>query len=151
VRLFAALLLFVPSVASAETRISAAEALRRAKAVAPELRVAREREGIAHADVGIAGVYPNPTVAAGSSTQAARLGVTLSVPLVVFGQRGASIAASRADLETVKVDSEVTWADVRAATARAFVALWVAQERAAARKEELAISRGGSTRSSRRV
>jgi outer membrane protein TolC len=135
------LVLLAPRVASAEVRLSAAEALRRARAAAPELRVAREREGIARAEVGVAGVYPNPSVAAGTSTQTAQLSVTLSVPLVVLGQRGASIAASKADLETVKVEQEVTWADVRAGTARAFVALWLAQERSIARKEEVAIAR----------
>jgi cobalt-zinc-cadmium efflux system outer membrane protein len=53
----------------------------------------------------------------------------------VLGQRGASVTASRAALDTTRVESEIAWTDVRAATARAYVQLWLAQERAAARKE----------------
>jgi outer membrane protein TolC len=130
-----------PHVADAELRLSAAEALRRAHAAAPDLRVARGREGVAQAEVGVAGIYPNPTVAGATSTQAAKFGVTVSVPLVLLGQRGAAVAASRAELDTVKVDGEVAWADVRASAGRAFVGLWLAQERAAARQEEVAIAR----------
>ncbi len=139
--LAAVILPIVPRVAAAEVRLSAAEALRRARAAAPELRVAQERQGVARAEVGVAGIYPNPSVAGATSTQAAKLGVTVSVPLVLLGQRGAAIAASRADLDTVKVDAEVAWADVRASVGRAFVGLWLAQERAAARQEEVAIAR----------
>lgn len=121
-------------------RLSAAEALRRARGGAPELRVAREREGVARADVGVAGVLPNPTIIANTNTQTARLGITASMPLPVFGQRGATITASRADLQTARIDVEASWVDVRAAAGRAYVALWLAQELAIARREGSAIS-----------
>lgn len=125
----------VPTVPRGELRLSAAEALKRARAGAPDLRVARGRESIARADVGVAGVLPNPTISAATNSQVARLALGASLPLPILGQRGASIAASRADLETAHLDVEVTWTDVRAAAGRAYVALWLAQERAAARRE----------------
>ncbi len=109
------------------------DALARARASSPELVAARSREPMAKADIGIAGTYPNPSVYAGTSTQAARLGVGASIPLVVFGQRGAAIDASRADYETVRADTGLVWNDVRAATARAYVSLWLAERTAGAR------------------
>ena len=118
-----------------ELRLSAPEVLKRVRAFAPELLVARNRESIARADVGIAGVLPNPVISAATNTQVARLALGASLALPILGQRGATIAASRADLETAHIDVEVTWTDVRAAAGRAYVALWLAQERAAARRE----------------
>ncbi len=121
--------------ASPDLRLTGVETLRRARAGAPELRVSRDRQGIARADLGVAGVLPNPVVIAGTSTQGARLSLGASLALPVLGQRGATIAASRAELDTVRVESEITWNDVRAGAARAYVQLWLAQERAVARRE----------------
>jgi cobalt-zinc-cadmium efflux system outer membrane protein len=126
--------------ASTDLRVTSAEALKRARAGAPELRVARDRQGIARAEVDVAGVLPNPIVIAGTSTQSARLSLGTSFALPVLGQRGASIAASRADADTVRVEGEITWNDVRAGTARAYVQLWLAQERAVARREGAVIA-----------
>ena len=128
------------AVAHSELRLSAAEALKRARLGAPELRVAREREGIARADVDVTRVLPNPVVIAGTSTQAARLGIGVAMALPILGQRGATTDASKADLDTSRIDVEVSWIDVRAAAARAYVALWLAQELASARKEGSAIA-----------
>lgn len=135
----------MPSVARAQTapvaaaspdlRLTGVETLKRARAGAPELRVSRDRQGIARADVGVAGVLPNPVIIAGTSTQGARLSLGASLALPVLGQRGATVAASRAELDTVRVESEITWNDVRAGAARAYVQLWLAQERAVARRE----------------
>jgi len=110
------------------------ETLTRAR-TSPALAVARSRESVAAAEVGIAGVYPNPTLFGGTSTQAARLSVGVSVPLTVLGQRGAAMAASRADLAVVQVGTQVTGSDVRAGAARAFVALWLAERTAMARAD----------------
>lgn len=119
--------------AQAEQRVSYADVLARAHQSAPDLAVARGRESIARAEVGVAGTYPNPTFFVGTSTQAARASFTASVPLVILGQRGAAIRASKADLATVHVDTEVVWTDVRAGAAHAFVALWSAERTASAR------------------
>lgn len=135
----AVLLLAAPAGAQDEGRLSLDEALRAARAAAPDLVVARAREAVAGAEVGIAGVYPNPSVAVGTNTQTARLTGTLSLPLVILGQRGAAIEAARADQATVVLDTAVAWTDVRRATVRAYAALWLAEGVAAARRDSAAI------------
>src|SRR5215470_5216284 len=89
--------------------ISQVQAVELARRGSPEVAASRGREAIAHSDVGIAGTYPNPSATFGTSTQVARFTADVSVPLVIFGQRGASIDASRADLATAQVDTEVLW------------------------------------------
>jgi len=129
----AALVFATPAAGAGRVTVTYEEAITRARAVAPDLVAARAREGIARAEVGIAGLAPNPTILAGTSTQAARLSAGASIPLLVFGQRGAAAAASEAELQTVRVESDVTWNDVRAATERAYVRVWLAESTAAAR------------------
>jgi outer membrane protein TolC len=114
--------------------ITFGEALARAR-TSPALAVARSRESVSAAEVGIAGVYPNPTLLAGASTQAARWSVGASLPLAILGQRGAAVAASRADLAVVKIATQATASDVRAGAGRAFVALWLAERTATARAD----------------
>jgi outer membrane protein TolC len=118
-----------------ETGITYDEALRRARERSPDLAAARARESVANAEIGIASLAPNPTVAIGTTTQTARLSAAVSVPLLILGQRGAAADASRAELATVKVETEVAWNDVRAAAARAFVGLWLAENTATVRSE----------------
>lgn len=120
-------------------RITFDAAIARARAVAPDSAAARAREGIARADVGVARLWLNPTVYFGSSTQAAKLVVGATVPLVILGQRGAAADAARAEVATVHVETELTWNDVRAATARAFVALRLTEDTAFARAEEATV------------
>ena len=120
-------------------RVSLDEALRAAHRVAPDLMIARARESVAHAEVSVAGVYPNPSVAGGTSTQAARFSGTVSLPLVILGQRGAAMDAARADEATVGLDTQVTWNDVRRTTALAFVALWLAERVETARRDSATI------------
>jgi cobalt-zinc-cadmium efflux system outer membrane protein len=117
------------------------EAMARASRTAPDLAVARAREQVARAEVGAAGIYPNPSAFVGTSTKTAKLSAGVSIPLYVFGQRGASINASRADLQTVRVDSTVTLNEVRAACAHAFIGLWLAQRTAEARAGAAEIAR----------
>ncbi len=132
-----AMLLFVAMRASAQevTSISYDEALARARTHAPDLAAARAREQVAKADVGVAGLPPNPTALAGTSTQAARLSAGVSIPMLILGQRGAAADAARAELVTVQVETQGTWNEIRTATARAYVALWLAESVAATRGE----------------
>lgn len=122
--------------------MSFAEAIRDARQNAPDLRVARSIESVAHADVGVAGIYPNPSVAAGTTTQGAKLSGTLSMPLVILGQRGAVVDAAKAEQATVLLDTRVAWNDVRQAAARAFVTAWLAARIVGARRESAAIQTG---------
>lgn len=133
------LLLSTPAWAQAERRVTLDEVLREAHRAAPDLVVARAQQQVAHAEVGIAGVYPNPSAAVGTSTQTAKLSGTLSIPLVILGQRGAAIDAAKADEATVMMDTQVAWNDIRQATVRAYIALWLAEGVADARRQSAAI------------
>jgi outer membrane protein, heavy metal efflux system len=134
------LIFTLPVRALDEVAVSLDDAVRAAQRVAPDLLVARARESVAHADVGVAGMYPNPSVSAATSTQMARLSGTLSIPLVVLGQRGAAIDAARADETTVLLDTQVAWNDVRQATVRAYASLWLSEGVADARRQSAAIA-----------
>ena len=114
-------------------QISYVQVLDLAERVSPSMQVARAEEGVVASEVGIAGVLPNPTLIGGTSTQTAKISLGVSVPLVILGQRGASVKASQAGLESAHVGTEATKSDSRAAAAHAFVALWSAERIAQAR------------------
>jgi outer membrane protein TolC len=134
-RIAATLALLALSAPGSAGAITYAQAIAAARTGAPDIAVAHGQERIAEAEVNVAGVYPNPSVSVGTSTQAARLSAGASIPLVVFGQRGAAMDASRAELDTVRVETEATWNEVRAQTARAWVELWLAQQVALTRAD----------------
>src|SRR5258708_15840300 len=121
-------------------RLGYAEALALARERAPAIAVARGREVVAEADARAGGIYPNPAVSAGTSTQTAKLSVGATVPLVILGQIGAATRAGRAELATVEADTRVIGSDVRAAAAHAFVALWLAQRTSEARTDAATIT-----------
>jgi outer membrane protein TolC len=125
---------------SLPTRIAYARALALAAEVAPDLSIARGREALARTEVGVARTVPNPSLAAGTNTQAARVSVTASFPLVILGQRGAASAAARADVDTVVMDTAAVRSDVRASAAHAYVGLWSAEGRMTARREAAVIA-----------
>jgi cobalt-zinc-cadmium efflux system outer membrane protein len=120
--------------------LSYEEAIELSRVHAPQIEVARRTEYVAEADARVAGLYPNPTVLAGTNSQVARLSVGASVPLLILGQRGAAIATGRAEYRAAKIDTEVIAADVRAAAAHAFVALWAAEHAADARERAVAVA-----------
>jgi cobalt-zinc-cadmium efflux system outer membrane protein len=119
--------------------ISYDKALALATERGPQVAVALSQETVAGSEIGIAGVYPNPTVIGGTNSQTAAVAVTLSVPLTILGQRGAAIRAAQIELDATRADTEVVRADVRAGAAHAFVALWVAEGTASARSSALKI------------
>ncbi len=121
--------------------ISYDEAIALAARVAPDVAVAQRQESVSHAEIGVAGTYPNPTLIGGTSTQAAVFSGTVSLPLVILGQRGAAMRSGRADYETVRVDTSVVVNDARAAAAHAFVALWLAERTAGARADAAIVTR----------
>jgi cobalt-zinc-cadmium efflux system outer membrane protein len=127
------------AVQSGQMRVSLDDALREAHRAAPDLVVARARESVARAEVGIAGVYPNPSLIGATSTQYALVSGGVSIPLVVLGQRGAAIEAAEAEEVTVASDTRVSWNDVRQATVLAYVALWQNEGFANARSEAAAL------------
>ena len=136
------LALFVAGPASAdEISLTYAQALERAARLAPDIAVARAAENVAIAEAGIAGLWPNPSLSAATSTQTAKLSVGVSVPLLLLGQRGAAIAAGQADVATTRLDTQMATADVRAEVAHAFVGLWRAQATALERARAATVSR----------
>ncbi|MEO8903114.1 MAG: TolC family protein [Polyangiaceae bacterium] len=139
--LCAAAVVLCSASASAQGRVSYVQALSLAKQHAPGVAVARATEGVAEADSRAGGLYPNPILSAGTSTQTARLSVGASVPLLILGQRGAALDAGRAELSVAKLDTQVSLAEVRAGTGHAFVTLWLAERTADARAEAATISR----------
>ncbi len=136
-----AALLMAGRARAADVPITHGQAIARAASVAPDIAVARAREGIARAEVGIAGILPNPAVTVGTSTETAKLSVGVSVPLLVLGQRGAAVDAGWADVAATRIATEATQADVRAAVGHAFVALWRAQGLSVERERAASVAR----------
>lgn len=93
---------------------------------------------------------PQSDLVGGTSTQAARVSLSLSMPFVVLGQRDAAIRSSEAQLAAAQIGTRATYADVRAATAHAYVAPWIAEgsATAGAEAEKVAILRARLRRSS---
>jgi outer membrane protein, heavy metal efflux system len=126
-----------PVSAWAQVRISHAQVRALARERAPALVLARASERVAEADSRVGGLYPNPSVTAGTSTQTARLTLDASIPLVLLGQRGAALKAGRSELAAAKIDTQISAVDARAFAGHSFVALWLA-ERTAAEREKAA-------------
>jgi outer membrane protein TolC len=124
----------------AQTRLSYAQALALSRQRAPVVAVALAAESVAEADSRTGGLYPNPTLTAGTSTQTAKLSLGASLPLLVLGQRGAALDAGRAELSVAKLDTKSSLSEVRATAAHAFVALWLAEHTARARADAVVIS-----------
>jgi outer membrane protein, heavy metal efflux system len=127
---------------SEPVRISYAQALARARQSSPAIAAVRSREAVAASEIGIAGIYQNPIFFVGTNSQTARLSVGVSMPLQLFGQRGAAMRASRADLDTVRIETRVAENDVKSAAAHAFVTLWLAEHTAEARLQAASAGRG---------
>ena len=127
--------------AGAESRVSYTQALALSRERAPNVAVARATQGVAEADSRTGGLYPNPTLSAGTSTHAARLPLGASLPLLILGQRGAALDAGRAEYAVAKLDTQVSLSEVRAATGHAFVGLWLAERTALTRLDAATISR----------
>ncbi len=116
--------------------ISLAEARDVAVRLGPEVLLAEQREAVARAQVEVAGALANPTLTVQSARLTARLSAGVSVPVPLFGQRATAVAASRADAESVRLDTTVLRVEARWSATRAWLDLWEAQERA--RTTELA-------------
>jgi outer membrane protein, heavy metal efflux system len=100
------------------------------EAAAPDVALAAGRDQIARAEVSVAGALANPNVAVTTARETARLGVSLGVPLPLFGQRGTAVTAARTDAAAATLDVEAARADGRFAASVAWIDLWEAQERA---------------------
>ncbi|HEX4403991.1 MAG TPA: TolC family protein, partial [Polyangia bacterium] len=130
-------LVTVPARAQTPQRpISLAEARDVAVRVGPGVLLGEEREAVSRAQVEVAGALANPTLTLQSARLTARVSAGVSVPVPLFGQRATAVAASRADAESVRLDTTVLRIEARWSATRAWLDLWEAQERA--RTTELA-------------
>ena len=96
----------------------------------PELLVAARRAGVARAEIAVAGALANPTLALTSARETARLSAGVSVPLPLFGQRGAAVRAASSDADAVTREADVARIDVRWFATTSWVDAWEAGERA---------------------
>lgn len=135
-------LLSLAKSAHADARISYEAALEAAHRAAPNLQIARSAQRATEPAIRAAGLYPNPSGIVGTSSGSALLSVGVSVPLLVFGQTGASVRAARAEAATTAIDTEVASSDARLDTARAFVSLWLAEGLADTRRGAATIAGG---------
>src|SRR5438445_7047679 len=111
--LLAVLVLQSAADTSARRAISFAEARGAAERLAGDVVVAVERVELSRAEVAVAGTLGNPTLTALTARQTAELGLSLSVPLPLFGQRGTAVRAAKADLEVARLEVEVARNDAR--------------------------------------
>jgi cobalt-zinc-cadmium efflux system outer membrane protein len=101
-----------------------------AEQAAGDVIVAERRVDVARGEVGVAGTLANPSVSVLTARQTAQIGVGLTVPLPLFGQRGTAVAAARADLDVAGFEVVVSRNDARWNATVAWFDLWEAQQRA---------------------
>lgn len=130
-----AIFLSSSSLAEPVLHVSYERALRLAHERAPSLELAKRNAWVAEAEGRAAALYPNPSVAFGTSTQTAKLSFGASVPLVLLGQRQAALKAGKIGYAAAKLDTQVALAEARGAAAHAYVALWLAERSAEARAD----------------
>src|SRR5581483_11153448 len=114
-----------PGVAAAPARaMTWAEARAAAQQHAPELAVAAHRGAVARTDVEVAGALANPTFTVTTAKETARLATGVSLPLPIFGQRGAAVRAASAGADAVEREHEVDANDVRWSATMAWIDAW---------------------------
>src|SRR3569623_1365908 len=109
--------------------VTLAEARMRALRAGPELLLARQREQVARAQNDVVGALPTPTVGVTTARLTARLTTSLLQPLPLFGQRGTSVDAARADAEVAHLVIAAMTVDALLGVTAAWLELWAAQER----------------------
>jgi cobalt-zinc-cadmium efflux system outer membrane protein len=111
--------------------LSLAEARALATRAGADVVLSERRESVARAQADAAGALGNPTVSFESARLSARLTTGISVPLPLFGQRAAAVAAARADADAVTLETNAVRLESRWSATRAWLDLWEAQERVA--------------------
>jgi outer membrane protein, heavy metal efflux system len=114
-----------------ETRpISFAEARAAAERNAPDVLQAQRREGLAEADVRVAGTWANPTLLLQSARLTAHVVYGVTVPLPIFGQVSTQEDAARAALTVSRLDTAHVRSEARWGATVAWIDLREAEERA---------------------
>ncbi len=117
--------------------ITLARAQALAEERAPDVLVALARDATAHADVEVAGIYPDPQLGVGTTSGTALLYASLYVTLPLFGQLDTAVDAARAQASVADADVDVARLDARFAASIAWWTLWQAS-----RELEIALDNG---------
>lgn len=120
-----AALLLIATTASAPLTLP--EAFARAASRNLALQAARQRVPIAEAGVKTAGMLPNPTVSFSYGEDDPRFIAGLGMHLPFFGQRGASIAAARAQVPVSESEVQARAVQLHASMRRSYYALAAAE------------------------
>jgi cobalt-zinc-cadmium efflux system outer membrane protein len=115
---------------TATTTLTISDALSRADAHAPDVAVAAAQAAVAHRDVDVAGILPNPRIGGGTSVDYVGI-LDLYVLLPIFGQLDTAADAARARATVADDAIEVARLDARLAVALAWTDLWLAERNAA--------------------
>jgi cobalt-zinc-cadmium efflux system outer membrane protein len=94
---------------------------------APDVLLARANAGSARTEAAVAGMYSNPRVTGGTSTDDAAVYGQLYIELPVFGQREAAAAAADAQARVDAAGVEVARLDARLTASLAWIDLWLAE------------------------
>jgi len=117
-------LLLAPPASAQARRLTFAAAVHAAQAAAPQVLVATARTTAARTESGVAGIWPSPQVALGTTSGTARLFASLFVTLPVFGQRSTAIDAADAQARAVAAGQDVARLDAGLAVGEAWLDLW---------------------------
>jgi cobalt-zinc-cadmium efflux system outer membrane protein len=108
--------------------LTLAEAHRLAEQRGPDLVEARTAIPIAQAGVETAGQWPNPSLVLSAGPDEPTLSAGLDQRFPIFGQKGASVEAARADVRVARASFELKRIQVDAAVRRTYFALAQAQQ-----------------------
>ncbi|MCL2590731.1 MAG: TolC family protein [Betaproteobacteria bacterium] len=123
-------------------RVDLATVLTLARETSPKVALERQNIAIARAERRTAGAWPNPTVSYNHSRQPGELTnfsstraqeVSVELPLLIAGQRGARIEAAERGIAAAKARFAASGNDLAADAGAAFIALLLAQETLATR------------------
>lgn len=104
--------------------IGLAEAQRFAQERAPDVLLSTARAETVRADVGVAGMFPNPQITVGTNSGGALVYSNLFMALPLFGQVGAAVDAAEAQARVAEAGIEVSQLDARLTVSLAWLALW---------------------------
>jgi outer membrane protein TolC len=110
--------------------MTTADALARADAHSPDVAIAAAQAVVAHDDVGVAGILPNPRIGGGVTVDYTAV-LDLYVLLPIFGQLDTATDAARARAAVADDTIEVARLDARLVVALAWTDLWLAEQSAA--------------------
>lgn len=115
---------------AAPREVTLAQARAQATEHGPQVVLSRGRADVAKTEITVASALPNPSLGVTTARQTARVGATVGVPLLLFGQRATAMRAAEADADAATLDTAAVQREARWSASIAWVDLWEAQARA---------------------